>query len=133
MKRDELVVVYFELGFKQKEILFCLAQRHGIILSSRTLKRVLKRYRLYRRNYKTDLLEVVFFIEKELRECGKLHGYRWMHIKCIQNRLVVSQETVRMLYFTPPPKNMLKTTIFSSPSFPRFAPFIYLFKQSAGP
>ena len=58
MKRDELVVVYFELGFKQKEILFCLAQRHWIILSSRTLKRVLKRYRLYRRNYKTDLLEV---------------------------------------------------------------------------
>ena len=79
MKRDELVVVYFELDFKQKEILFCLAQWHGIILSSRTLKRVLKRYRLYRRNYKTDLLEVVFFIEKELRECGKLHGYRRMN------------------------------------------------------
>ena len=68
MERDELVSVYYQFGFQQKEILFCLAQRHGIILSSRTLKRVLKRHRLYRKKHRSDLLEVAFFIEKELIE-----------------------------------------------------------------
>ena len=97
MERDELVSAYYQLGFQQREILFCLAQRHGIILSSRTLKRVLKRHRLYRKKHWSDLLEVAFFIEKELRECGELHGYRWMHCKCIQSGLVVSQENVRLL------------------------------------
>ena len=97
MERDELVSVYYQFGFQKKEILFCLAQRHGIILSSRTLKRVLKRHRLYRKKHRSDLLEVAFFIEKELRECGELNGYRWMHNECIQSGLVVSQENVRLL------------------------------------
>ncbi len=97
MERDQLAVMYFGLGLQHKEILFCLAQRHGIIISIRSLKRILKRHRLYRRKYKTDILEVTFFIEKQLRECGKLHGYLWMHNMCTRSGLVVSQETVRLL------------------------------------
>jgi hypothetical protein len=38
--RDNLTVTYFQLGLSNKEILEVLAQKHGLILSIRTLKRI---------------------------------------------------------------------------------------------
>ncbi|KAJ8040865.1 hypothetical protein HOLleu_15291 [Holothuria leucospilota] len=51
---------------------------------------------LYRRR-KSDLLEVALFVMEELERHGQLHGYRTMHLKCIQKGLQVTQETVRIL------------------------------------
>ena len=77
--------------------MFFLAQRHGIVVSLRHLKRILKRLRLYRRKHRTGILEVALFIEGELGHTGQLHGYKWMHQKCLKEGIVDSQETVRYL------------------------------------
>ena len=42
-------------------------------------------------------MEVAEFIQAQILGSGRLHGYRWMHLKCIQNGLRVDRETVRLL------------------------------------
>ena len=49
------------------------------------MKRVLRKQGLFRRKNKTEDLEVALFLEQQLMGSGQLHGYRWMHQKCIQN------------------------------------------------
>ena len=34
------------------------------------------------------------FITKEHQTSGQLYGYRWLHLKCIQNNLRVPRDTV---------------------------------------
>lgn len=74
-----------------------LALKHNVIISSRTLKRLMKKGQLYRRRKHSDVLDVTLFILQECQGSGQLHGYRWMHSKCIESGLVVSQDTVRLL------------------------------------
>ncbi|KAJ8037931.1 hypothetical protein HOLleu_18876 [Holothuria leucospilota] len=93
---NQLVRFYFHLGFSHKEIVFCLQQCHGVHLSLTTVRRRLKGMALYRRR-KSDLLEVALFVMEELERHGQLHGYKTMHLKCIQKSLQVTQETVRIL------------------------------------
>ena len=69
----------------------------GIDLSLRTLQRLLRSAKLYRNKFKSDILEVALFLELELGRYRKMHGYTIMHLKCIQEGLVVSQETVTFL------------------------------------
>lgn len=94
---DQLITFYFSLGFQQIEIRACLASNHGIHLSSRTLKRKLNTLNLFRKKNFSDVYQVAAFIENEVQSHGKLHGYRWMHLKCLQNNLIVTQETIRLL------------------------------------
>ncbi|KAK1143785.1 hypothetical protein AOXY_G36641 [Acipenser oxyrinchus oxyrinchus] len=61
-----------------------------------TLKHILKRLRLFRPAHYTDI-EVALFLLDEMQNSGKLHGYKMMHLKCIQNGYVVTQEMVRQL------------------------------------
>ena len=68
-----------------------------ITLGLSTFKRILKREGLYRRKYPTNLLNVVHYIRGEIMKSGKIHRYRWMHLKCIQNKLNVTQTVVRLL------------------------------------
>lgn len=84
------------LGFQQAEIRACLSLNHGVTISSRTLKRHLKKLNLYRRKNFTDITTVGKFIEDNIQQHGQLHGYRWMHQKCLQNNFVVTQEVVRL-------------------------------------
>lgn len=93
----EAVRFYFLLGLQQIEILVCLATHHNIIISGRKLKRILQRLRLYRRRNFTDVFTVARFIEENVRNHNQLHGYRWMHLKCLRNNMVVTQEVVREL------------------------------------
>lgn len=67
---------------------------HGIMISQRTLKRVLQKANRYRRKNYSSIRDIVHFIENEIKGSGQLHGYRWMHLRCIQNNLVVTQEVV---------------------------------------
>lgn len=52
--------------------------------------------KLYRRKKYTQLEKLLEFLTDEIDKYGQLHGYKWMHLKCIQNGLSVTQETVRL-------------------------------------
>lgn len=97
MEVDHLIEEYFRLGLSQKEILSFLLLRHNICLSLRTLKRILKRKRLYKRKNYTNLEEILFFLQAELQKSSQLHGYKWMHLRCLQSGYVVTQNTVRLI------------------------------------
>ena len=90
------ICFYFLLGMRHWEILAFL-RMDGIVISMSTLRRRLKLLGLYRRKAQSDLLEVALFVQEQLNEYGMLHGYKFMHLKCIQAGLVVSQYTVRVL------------------------------------
>ena len=93
-ERDFLISCYFDIGMSQKEILAALAN-HGHIISLRHLKRILSSMALTRRKNFTDIADVVTFIQKELVGSGKLHGYRWMWQKCVDNGLKVRRNDVQ--------------------------------------
>ena len=81
-----LVRNYFNLGYNYNEIIASLLFNHNVAISKRTLNRKLRDLGLYRRKNHTDELDVACFILQELQSSGCLHGYRWMHLKCIQNK-----------------------------------------------
>ena len=87
MKRDELLHIYYSLGFSHEEILVCLAVNNGIIISARHLRRLLSRQGLDRQKGQSDILSVALFVEDEVQRSGQLYGYRWMHLRCLQQRL----------------------------------------------
>lgn len=87
---------YFNLGLSQKEILSFLKSREGHRLSERTLKRILKKNSMYRRRNYTDLNNIIPFIDEQVRKSSQLHGYRQMHLKCLQEGFTVKRETVRL-------------------------------------
>ena len=101
--RRRLIRHYFNLGYSYKELVACLHVQHNESLSLRHLKRLLRRDRLCRRKNKSGLFDVAEYIDSELEKPGSLHGYRWVHLKCIQHKLVTTHETVReLLKFTDP-------------------------------
>ena len=91
---QDIISKYYYLGFSYKDILGALAINHRIFISLRTLKRRLCGQRLFRRKHLTDVLDVASFILKQIRESGNMHGYRWMHLKCLQAGKVVQRDTV---------------------------------------
>ena len=96
--RDDLIESYFHLGLEYTEILLFLVFSHGINLSLRQLKRILKAKGLGRRRNASDLREVVQAVEEELRGSGSNIGYRQMTQRLVNDhRLVVGKETVREL------------------------------------
>lgn len=104
---DELIGVYFKLGLNNREILCFLAQDHKIVLSERTLKRVTAKYGLFRRKGYSDVLDVALFIQTQCQGSSQLHGYRWMHRKCLAEGYVVSRETVRILQHIVDPQGVV--------------------------
>lgn len=90
------VSFYFHLGLSQKEIISFLRHKDGHCLSERTLKRILRKHSLYRRKNYTNLNNIVAFIDEQVRRSGQLHGYRWMHLKCLHEGFIVKRETVRL-------------------------------------
>ena len=91
---ERLIKLYFELGLSDSEILSFLALNHHVIISISTLKRKLRSMRLSRKTDFSDLLDVALFITQELKWSGQLHGYRWMHQKCILSGLKIPRDTV---------------------------------------
>ena len=86
----------FSLSLSQAEILAVLEERFDIRISARHLRRILARLNLHRRRF-SDIEHVIDFIETQLSTSGQLHGYRFMHLKCLSHGLVVSRETVRII------------------------------------
>ena len=95
MAITETIKFYFDLGLSQAEIL-CFLKKEGFLISPRTLKRLKKKNSWYRRKNYTDLDTIVEYIQEETKKSGQLHGYRWMHLKCIHEGFTVKRETVRL-------------------------------------
>ena len=92
------------------------------MLSIRSLRRILSSARLYRRKHNSDILEVAMFLMNEIEESGQLHGYKFMHLKCIQRGFVVNQNTVRLLLHIIDPvgienrrRNRLRRRMYQNP------------------
>ncbi|KAA0701668.1 hypothetical protein E1301_Tti021486 [Triplophysa tibetana] len=83
-------------GMSYKDIVGSLALVHGKVISERTLKRILKSNGLCRRKY-ADLNEIIGFIIDQLNGPGRLHGYRWMHTKCLEHGIRARKEDVRII------------------------------------
>ena len=98
MDRDSLVEGYFRLGIDYVEILAFLIMCHGIRLSMRQLKRILRDRGPNRRKLQSPVNQIVDAIENELRGSGRLIGNRLMHQKLgLSYGLVVDRETVRVV------------------------------------
>ena len=98
VNRDNLIRSYFLQGFTNAQIAGFLALHHGIILSVRTVKRILKRLRLRmaKCNNESPLEEIVSVILEELENsCGSLMGYRQLtrHLRR-KYSLQVTRDTV---------------------------------------
>ena len=91
--RNRLIREYFSHGLAYDEIIAILQEKHGIQLSLRHLKRLLRTYGLSRRIY-SDIAEVKSFIKDQLQGSGRNFGYRWMHLKCIQAGYRVARDAV---------------------------------------
>ncbi|KAK7944642.1 hypothetical protein WMY93_000370 [Mugilogobius chulae] len=92
----DLLHFYHLIGLTHGDIQAFLAH-DGYNMSLSTLRRRLSDLGLFRRTAHTDLLDVAVFIQEQLEHYGMLHGYRLMHLRCIQAGLVVPQHTVRHL------------------------------------
>lgn len=98
LARDELIETYFNLGFAAQEIVLFLAILHGLCISLRHLKRILRRLGCRRRRFKSDLDEIVQVVQGELRGSGSLLGYRAMHQRLVNHHgLVTTREVVRQV------------------------------------
>ncbi|KAJ8300942.1 hypothetical protein KUTeg_022461 [Tegillarca granosa] len=75
-EEHEIIFVCHQLGLRQKEIVEILSNLYGIFLSDRQLRRILKRYNLYRYKNRSDIVEVAEFINDQIGMSGQFHGYR---------------------------------------------------------
>ena len=96
--RGALIEEYFLLGFNYSEVLSFLLVYHGIRLSLRHLKRILKKRELRRRNVQSSTQRVIDAVEQELQWSGNTIGYRQMHQRMLSNHeIVIDRETVRRI------------------------------------
>ena len=94
---DQLIHQYFHFDLQYQEIVNVLLLHHGIVMSTRQLKRHLKKLRLTRRNNFSCEQSVFDFVYNQLEKSGQSHGYRWMHQKCKLNGFKVKREDIRLL------------------------------------
>ena len=97
--RDALIMAYFKQAFTYKEILMCLAAAHNIIISMKTLKRILRRLGFKRRTPCTDevFTSAIVHIQKELKESGQMLGYKAMWKRLQEKGFVIARDTVRAI------------------------------------
>ena len=96
MDRDSIISICHHFGFKQWEILDVFHD-HGIKLSERHLRRILKILNLYRRKNVSEIEDVANFIARNLEGSGQQLGYRSMHLRCTLAGYEVSMENVRLI------------------------------------
>ena len=97
MDRDDLIRLYFQLGLSYRDIASALALNDDIILSERHIKRLLRDMGLSRRSSYSAVAGVIGFVQEQLQGSGKLHGYRWIHQKCLDHGLKFRKEDVRLI------------------------------------
>ena len=96
LTRNEAIINYFRLGFTAPEILAFLVTLHGVQLSLRQLRRILRNHGCQRRVNPSNINEVAQVIEEQLSGSGRILGYRAMHQRLINDYgLVVTRDVVR--------------------------------------
>ena len=96
--RDPLIEEYSRPGFNYAEILSFLLLCHGIRLSVRHLKTILRSRGLRRRKVQSGIDRVVNAVDKELQGSGSCIGYRQMHQRLLKDHgIVIDRETVRRI------------------------------------
>ena len=95
--REELIRKYFADGYSYFDIIATLNSRHSIQISLRQLKRLLKRYGLFRRKLKTPINTLLEVIKEELKGSSSCFGYRYMHQLLIRKGYVTDRESVRLV------------------------------------
>ena len=90
------IKTYFNSGLQYKQILHLLLVFHGTSISLRQLKRILRFYNLFRRNYHSPLTEVLSYIAKSLRGSKSCMGYRSLWLNMRQKGIFTTQENVRL-------------------------------------
>ena len=87
----DLIDKHLHDGFRYKEIIALLRNRHGIKVSLCALYLFLRRVNFYWKGKQSPLLDIVTFIQHELEGSGSCIGYRAIHQRCIKNGLMVSR------------------------------------------
>ena len=75
---QSLIECYFSRGFQYKSIVDFLKNRHGIVISERTLRNRLNEYGLRRRSPSSDINDVRKAMHELLNGPGNMGGYRSM-------------------------------------------------------
>ena len=88
MERDDAIKLYFHMGLLYKDITRGLALNHGLVVSLRQVKRILRKHGLSRRKNYSPGVDIVNFVHDQIRSSGQMHGYRWMFEKCLEHGLV---------------------------------------------
>lgn len=91
---DDFISDCHRSGYSQVETRSLLSAQFQTHISQRHFKRHLQRLGLFRRKNHSDIADVSTFIMEQLETHGCLHGYRFMHLKCLRAGLVVNRETV---------------------------------------
>ena len=92
--REEIITNYFYSRLSYTEIISFLFTYHGIQITLRQLNRILRKLGLFRSKFKASITSVISAIQTELASSS--FGYRMMHQKLRQKKLVVDRETVRI-------------------------------------
>ena len=92
---SQLLTVIFKLGLTQNEMVDFFSSK-GLEITTRQLRRYLRRYGLRRREF-SNWTHTVDFVQEQLLGSGHLHEYRWMHVKCKVNGLNVRKEDIRLM------------------------------------
>ena len=97
-ERNDLIEQYFHLGLTYSEIMSFLLLRHGVRLSLRQLKRILRSRGLRRRKIQSRIDRVVSAVDQELQSRGSCIGYRQMHQRLLRDHgIVIDRDTVRRI------------------------------------
>ena len=99
ISRNEIIQNYFNLGYTNAEITLCLALCHGLFLSIRTVKRVLKRLNLRRARGNGSESPIQCIVRSILQEIenssGSFLGYRQMTQRLRRKyNILVKRDTV---------------------------------------
>ena len=84
----EKVEFYHHLGLNEDEILNYLVELDHIVISKRTLKRVLSSDQMIRQ--KSIWICYRKLHSGKMETSDKLHGYKLMHLKCIQSGYTIT-------------------------------------------
>ena len=97
-ERNDLIEQYFRLVFNYPKIMSFLLLCHGVRLSLRQLKRILRSRGLRRRRNQSRIERVVNAVDQELQSSGSCIGYRQMHQRLLNDHgIVIDRDTVRQI------------------------------------
>ena len=101
MDYSSLCRFYFNLGATHTDILYFLAQIHGVCVSKRTVDRCLVGQQRSRDNSHFTILSAVSLIEKEIKKqlsaLQNIPDSAFIHRRCIRDSIAITKYTVEIL------------------------------------